>query len=80
LKIALLGTVAAAAVLAASTAGAVEPSRYLLEPAAVWSAGDAQPHAGWVVAVEGERITGVGPKGSVKAGAARSPSPCPARP
>src|SRR5258708_23215694 len=50
-------------------ARAAEPGRYLLEPAAVWSAGDAAPHAGWVVAVEGERIVGVGPKGSVKAGA-----------
>ena len=53
----------------ASAAQAVEPTRYLLEPAAVWSAGDAAPHAGWVVAVEGDRITGVGPKASVKAGA-----------
>jgi len=49
----------------ASAAQAAEPGRYLLEPANVWSAGDAAPHAGWVVAVEGDRITGVGPKGSV---------------
>ena len=68
MKTALFGTIAVAAVLAASTAGAVESTRYLLEPAAVWSAGDAGPHAGWVVAVEGDKITGVGPKGSVKAG------------
>jgi imidazolonepropionase-like amidohydrolase len=53
----------------AASAQAAEPTRYLLEPAAVWSAGDAAPHAGWVVAVEGDKITGVGPKGSVKASA-----------
>jgi imidazolonepropionase-like amidohydrolase len=46
---------------------AAEPTGYLLEPAAVWSAGDAAPHPGWVVAVEGDRITGVGPKAAVKA-------------
>jgi imidazolonepropionase-like amidohydrolase len=74
---ALSGTIAAAVVLAASTAWAVEPTRYLLEPAAVWSAGDAQPHAGWVVAVEGERIVGVGPKGAVKAGAGAVTVPLP---
>lgn len=53
----------------AASAQAAEPTRYLLEPAAVWSAGDAAPHAGWVVAVDGDKITGVGPKASVKAGA-----------
>jgi imidazolonepropionase-like amidohydrolase len=62
-----LGTIAAVAVLTASTAGAVESGRYLLEPAAVWSAGDAAPHPGWVVAVESGKITGVGPKAEVKA-------------
>jgi imidazolonepropionase-like amidohydrolase len=67
LKMALLGTIATLA--AAGVAGAAEPTRYLLEPGAVWSAGDAAPHAGWVVAVEGDKIVGVGPKGSVEAGA-----------
>ena len=67
MKTALLGTIAAVAVSAASTAGAGEPTRYLLEPAAVWSAGDAAPHAGWVVAVDGGKIVGVGPKAEVKA-------------
>ena len=67
MKMALLGTIAVLAT--AGAAHAAEPSRYLLEPAAVWSAGDLAPHAGWVVAVEGDRIVGVGPKGSVKAGA-----------
>ncbi|THD54192.1 amidohydrolase family protein [Phenylobacterium sp.] len=67
MKTALLGT---SAVLAATgAAGAAESSRYLLEPAAVWSAGDSAPHAGWVVVVEGDKIVAVGPKGSVKAGA-----------
>ena len=67
MKSALLGTIAAISL--AGAVQAAEPTRYLLEPAAVWSAGDATPHAGWVVAVEGERITGVGPKADVKAGA-----------
>ena len=67
MKYGLLGSIAA---LAATTgAHAAEPGRYLLEPAAVWTAGDAAPHAGWVVAVEGDRITAVGPKASVKAAA-----------
>ncbi len=63
----LLGSIAAATL--AGAAHAAEPSRYLLEPDAVWTPGDAAPHAGWVVAVEGDRITAVGPKGSVKAAA-----------
>ncbi|MFL5296156.1 MAG: amidohydrolase family protein [Phenylobacterium sp.] len=60
----LLGTVAA--VLAVGVVRAAEPSRYLLEPDAVWTPGEAAAHAGWVVAVEGERIVAVGPKASVK--------------
>lgn len=64
----LLGTIAAGALLVAGAARAADaPSRYLLEPAAVWTAGDAAPHPGWVVAVEGDKIVGVGPKGEVKA-------------
>src|SRR5258706_10067532 len=58
------------AALAASLGGAIraaEPGRYLLEPEAVWSAGDAAPHAGWVVAVEGDKISGVRPTASLKA-------------
>jgi imidazolonepropionase-like amidohydrolase len=66
-KTTLLGAILALALSGAALAA--QPSRYLLEPAAVWTAGEAAPHAGWVVAVEGERITGVGPKGAVKAGA-----------
>jgi imidazolonepropionase-like amidohydrolase len=75
LKTSLLGLIAALAV--ACAVRAAEPTRYLLEPAAVWTAGDAQPHAGWVVAVEGERIVGVGPKGAVKAGAGAVSVPLP---
>lgn len=67
MKTTLFGAVALLSL--AASAQAAEPIRYLLEPAAVWSAGDTAPHAGWVVAVEGDRITGVGPKGSVKAAA-----------
>ena len=63
MKSSLYGFIAALALAGAGRAA--EPTRYLLEPAAVWSAGDAAPHAGWVVAVEGDRITGVGPKGAV---------------
>jgi imidazolonepropionase-like amidohydrolase len=51
----------------AAARAADAPSRYLLEPAAVWTAGDAAPHAGWVVAVDGEKIVAVGPKAEVKA-------------
>jgi imidazolonepropionase-like amidohydrolase len=75
LKTSLIGLIAALAV--AGAVRAAEPTRYLLEPAAVWTAGDAQPHAGWVVAVEGERIVGVGPKGAVKAGAGAVSVPLP---
>lgn len=64
MKTTLFGAIAVLAL--ANAARAAEPTRYLLEPAAVWSAGDAAPHAGWVVAVEGDRITGVGPKDAVK--------------
>ncbi len=67
MKTTLLGAMAGLAL--AGAARAAEPSRYLLEPAAVWTAGDAAPHSGWVVAVEGEKITGVGPRGSVTPGA-----------
>src|SRR5258706_15200309 len=62
-KTTLLGTMGALAL--AGAAQAAEPARYLLGPAAVWSPGDAAPHAGWVVAVEGDRIVGVGAKGAV---------------
>ncbi|MGZ6020571.1 MAG: amidohydrolase family protein, partial [Phenylobacterium sp.] len=61
---ALLGTAAALALTGAVQAA--EPTRYLLEPAAVWTPGDAAPHAGWVVAVDAGKIVGVGPKAEVR--------------
>ncbi|MGZ6049556.1 MAG: amidohydrolase family protein [Phenylobacterium sp.] len=61
---ALLGTAAALALTGAVQAA--EPTRYLLEPSAVWTPGDAAPHAGWVVAVDAGKIVGVGPKAEVR--------------
>ncbi|MGZ6016170.1 MAG: amidohydrolase family protein, partial [Phenylobacterium sp.] len=61
---ALLGTSAALALTGAVQAA--EPTRYLLEPSAVWTPGDAAPHAGWVVAVDAGKIVGVGPKAEVR--------------
>lgn len=58
---------AVGALLTAAHARSAEPGRYLLQPAAVWTPGEAAPHAGWVVAVEGERIVAVGPAAQVKA-------------
>jgi imidazolonepropionase-like amidohydrolase len=66
LKTTLLGTIVVLGLAGASVA-AEAPGRYLLEPMAVWTAGEAAPHPGWVVAVEGEKIVGVGPKAEVKA-------------
>lgn len=64
MKSTLLASIAV--LIAGNAAQAAEPTGYLLAPAAVWSAGDAAPHEGWVVAVEGGKITAVGPKGEVK--------------
>jgi len=58
--------------LAAGGAAAAEPDRYLLEPQAVWTPGDAAPHAGWVVLVEGNKVAAVGPKAQVAAGGAQA--------
>jgi imidazolonepropionase-like amidohydrolase len=60
---AILGLLAATAL--ALPARAAEPARYVLEPDAVWSAGDAAPRAGWAVVVEDGKIAAVGPKASV---------------
>jgi imidazolonepropionase-like amidohydrolase len=48
-------------------AGAAEPAAVLLEPARVFTADDGAVHAGWVVLVQGNRITAVGPAASVAA-------------
>jgi len=61
----LLGIFLAAAV--SGTAAAESAPRVLLQPDAVWTAGQAAPHAGWVVLVEGQKITAVGPKAQVAA-------------
>lgn len=62
----LRSALAALAVLCAGTAQAAEPPR-LIEPAAVWTPGDAAPRPGWVVLVQDGRIAAVGPKAQVTA-------------
>ena len=57
-----IATLAAAMLLSAGTANAAS---YVLEPDGVWSAGDAAPHKGWAVVVEGEKITAVGPAATI---------------
>src|SRR5215218_5596164 len=57
---AILGLFAATALV--MPVRAAEPAGYVLEPDAVWNAGDAAPHAGWAVVVEEGKITAVGPK------------------
>lgn len=61
--LALLATVVAAPQAQAET--------YLLQPDAVWTAGQATPQAGWVVRVDGQKIVAVGPKAQVAAGGAQ---------
>ena len=61
---AILGLVAATA-LGASAADAAEAGRYLLEPEAVWSPGDAGPHKGWVVFVDAGKVRAVGPRADI---------------
>jgi len=62
---AILGLAAATAL--ATAAAAAEPTRYVLEPDAVWSPGDAASHKGWAVFVEAGKIRAVGPKAEVGA-------------
>ena len=52
---------------AALPAIATAADTYLLRPAQVWTPGDARPHSGWVVEVEGNHIVAVGPAGEVSA-------------
>jgi imidazolonepropionase-like amidohydrolase len=59
-----LGLTIAAAV---SVAGGAQAATYVLQPDAVWTAGEAAPHPGWVVVVKDQRIAAVGPKGEVAA-------------
>ncbi|HEX7943230.1 MAG TPA: amidohydrolase family protein [Phenylobacterium sp.] len=60
----------ALAVVAAATAAAAQAETYLLQPDAVWTAGE-PAHSGWVVRVEGQKITAVGPKAQVSAAGAK---------
>jgi len=46
-------------------AGGARAATYALQPDAVWTAGEAAPHPGWVVVVQDKRIAAVGPKGQV---------------
>ncbi len=50
-----------------ATAQSAAAPPILLQPAQVWTAGDAAPHTGWVVLVAGNRIVSVGAKASVHA-------------
>ncbi|WP_298170491.1 amidohydrolase family protein [Novosphingobium sp.] len=64
-------TTALALVLALpAAAGAAEPQRTLLRPAAVFDGTDPAPHLGWQVLVEGDRIAAVGPNLTVPPGTA----------
>lgn len=57
-----------AVVLTTVSAHAQSPAKsYLLVPARVFDGATAQPHDGWVVLVQGERIVAAGPAASVKA-------------
>ncbi|MBW8814167.1 MAG: amidohydrolase family protein [Caulobacterales bacterium] len=59
-------------VLLALTFGvSAEAASVILQPDAVWTAGDPAPKAGWVVRVEGDHIAAVGPKAQVAAGDAQ---------
>lgn len=59
------------ALMVATPAAAESVPRVLLQPDAVWTAGQAAPQAGWVVLVEGQKIVAVGQKAEVAAGTAQ---------
>ena len=61
-----LAIAAVAAALLAVAPPASEAASFLLRPDRVWTADDAQIHAGWAVLVEDNRISAVGPADSVK--------------
>ncbi len=63
--IVVLAALIAATLTAAPGAGAGAGPAILLRPARVWTAGESV-HPGWVVLVEGERITAAGPPETVK--------------
>ncbi|MFC3068959.1 metal-dependent hydrolase family protein [Phenylobacterium soli] len=51
--------------LAMASTAAAEPPTVVLEPQGVWTAGEAAPHTGWVVVVQGHKIAAVGPKAAI---------------
>jgi len=53
--------------LALAAPAAAQPARILLQPDAVWTAGDPAPRAGWAVLVEGKKIVAVGPRAQLAA-------------
>jgi len=55
------------AALTLATPAAAQGQRTLLQPDAVWTAGQAAPQAGWVVLVDGQKIAAVGPRAQVAA-------------
>ncbi len=65
---ALSGIIATLALVGPAAAQAAP--RVLLQPDAVWTAGQPAPRAGWVVLVEGQKIVAVGPRVEVDAGGA----------
>ncbi len=67
---ALLTTALALVIALPAAAGAAEPQRTLLRPAAVFDGTDPAPHPGWQVLVEGDRIAAVGPNVTVPPGTA----------
>jgi imidazolonepropionase-like amidohydrolase len=52
---------------AVSLGNAAQAASYVLQPDAVWSAGDTAPHAGWAVRVDEGKIAAVGPRTQVSA-------------
>jgi imidazolonepropionase-like amidohydrolase len=63
----ILNVLLSLALLAAPAAAAAEP--ILLKPAQVFDGVDPQPHAGWSVLVDGDKIAAVGPNLAAPAGA-----------
>jgi imidazolonepropionase-like amidohydrolase len=67
---ALLSTALALVLALPAAAGAAEPQRTLLRPAAVFDGTDPAPHPGWQVLVVGDRIAAVGANLTVPPGTA----------
>jgi imidazolonepropionase-like amidohydrolase len=59
------GTFGLAIAAALSLAAGARAASYVLQPDAVWTPGEAQPHPGWVVVVRDRQIAAVGPREQV---------------